>query len=106
MGNYVQALGDISSTIDAVAKITEDPALPEVACNVLRLNRVTEGKSAPPCSRRVYTAADRHKGVGLYAALPPLRAFVWTRQHPVAAVAVGAGVVGGLVALGYWLRGC
>jgi hypothetical protein len=103
--SYYSDLGlDIGGAIDAASKIIEDPALPETACNVLRLNRAVEGKeTGKPCNRRIYTALDRQRGVGLHLTLAPLRAATWAHENPVAALAIGAGVVGGLVGLGYWL---
>ena len=98
------SIDNLGTTIDAVSKVVEDPALPEVACNILRLNEATEGKQvSPPCVRRSYSAAQRRQGVGLYMAVVPLRAATWARQHPITAVAVGIGVVGGLIGLGYYL---
>lgn len=88
--------------VEAVSKVIQDPALPEVTCHLLRLNKLTEGRPpGPPCTRRSYSAAQRRQGVGLTLAVRPLRAAVWARENPVAAVAVGAGAVGALVGVGY-----
>lgn len=104
---YMQAhqeLGSIGSTLDAAGKVVSDPALSDVACHLLRLNKITEGKPpGPPCLRRVYTKAQKEKGIGLYMAVKPLRAFIWARQRPAAAIAIGVGAVGALVGLGYLL---
>jgi len=90
--------------IQAAAKVVEDPALPEVTCNVLRLNKIAEGKdTGGPCARVRYSAAQKRKGIGLHAAVMPLRVTVWARANPTLAVVAGAGVVGGFVALGYYL---
>lgn len=90
--------------IQAVSKIVEDPALPEVTCHVLRLNKVTEGQNPGlPCTRKVYTLAEKRKGVGLARVVTPLRAAVWARQNPLLAGAIGVASVGALVGLGYYL---
>jgi hypothetical protein len=46
---------------------------------------------------------QKRKGIGLHAAVMPLRVTVWTRANPALAAMAGVGVVGGLVALGYYL---
>ena len=99
---YTQLGLDIGSTVKAASKIIEDPALPAVTCEVLRLNRVVEGKSpGPSCSRRVFTAAEKRKGVGLHLAVQPLRIATWARANPALAIGGAAAVVGGLVWIGY-----
>jgi hypothetical protein len=94
-------------TLEAVSKVVLDPALPEVACNVLRLNHVIEGRPAGiPCSRKVYTADQKRKGVGLYMAVTPLRIVTWARENPAVAIGVGAGVISLIFGLGYiWGKG-
>lgn len=109
--SYVPQGADIAATLDkvaptilAVSKVVEDPALPEVVCEVLRLHNVTKGlPPGPSCPRRVFTEADKRKGVGLYVAREPLRAYVWARQNP--GMAWGAAMVAvGLIGLvGYTL---
>ena len=90
--------------IQAASKVIMDPALPEVTCNVLRLNRVVEGGGAgPACARVRYTTAQKKQGVGLYMAVTPLRLATWARANPALAIMAGMGVVGGLVGLGYML---
>ena len=90
--------------VQAASKIIQDPALPEVTCNVLRLSKVVEGRNAgPPCSRKTYSVQDRRKGVGLHLVVTPLRAAVWARKNPVLAAGAGVAVVGLLVGIGYHL---
>lgn len=91
------------TTAEAATKVARDPGLPEVTCNVLRLNRITEGlPPGPPCARRRYTAAEKRRGIGLAKMVAPLRGAVWARQHPAQSIAIGVGVIGALVGLGYW----
>jgi hypothetical protein len=95
-------LDTIAPAIFAAAKIVEDPAVPEIACEVIRLNKVMAGQNpGPPCQRRVLTPADKRKGVGLYVARQPLRAYVWARQHPGTTLAIGAGIVLAIGLVGY-----
>jgi hypothetical protein len=91
-----QALGasSLSTKVSAGIAVAKDPALNELACLVLRLQAVTEGTDpGPKCPKRTYSAAQKMKGVGLYQAIPPLRAWLWVRENPILAAAAGAGVV-------------
>jgi hypothetical protein len=111
MANYYQSLGalDIEDLIkkggpalQAASKVIQDPALPEIICHVLRLNKITEGKSpGPVCAKINYTAAQKRTGLGLARVTKPLRAAVWARQHPAVAAGIGAGVVGFIWFVGY-----
>ena len=103
MANDFSALIDRAApTVLAAARVIEDPALPEVTCQVLRLHTIAAGQPVgAPCKRIVITDTDKRKGIGLYAARDPLRAYVWARQHPLLATLVGVGIVGGLYYLGY-----
>lgn len=88
--------------VAAVAKVVQDPALPEVTCHVLRLNKITEGRDpGPPCTRRRYTLSEKKQGIGLTLAVTPLRAAVWARAHPLLAMGAGLAVAGVLVGAGY-----
>ncbi len=99
--------GDAASTaLDAATatlKVAEDPFLPEVVCQVLRLSAIEEGRSpGPPCKRLVGRPAPG-RGIGLRYAVMPLRVAVKVRERPVMAmIGVGA-VLLGLVAFGYGL---
>ena len=98
----MNSITQTTTTIEAAAKILKDPALPDVACNVLRLNRVVEDKPpGEPCPKRYYTAAQRQQGVGLHVAVAPLRAYIWARQNPVLAVGIGVGAVALIYSLGF-----
>jgi hypothetical protein len=107
---YEEALGaDVSSlltrgasALKAASKVIEDPALPQITCHVLRLNKITRNEDpGPPCPKIVLTEAQRRKGVGLAAAEKPLRAFVWARKNPAIAIGIGVGVVGMIWYVGY-----
>lgn len=108
---YPHSLGlDVSDLITkggpavaAAGKVIQDPGLPEITCHLLRLNKITEGKDpGPPCPRPRYTTADKRRGVGLSRAATPLRAVVWARERPVAAIGIGIATVGLLVGIGYY----
>lgn len=89
------------SAISAASKVVQDPALPEITCHVLRLNKMAEGKPPGlPCPRPSYTG--KGGGIGLALAVVPLRAVVWARENPVLAGAAGLAAVGALVGLGYY----
>lgn len=90
--------------LQAAAKVIQDPALPEVTCNILRLNRAVEGKNpGPPCQRHVYTQAQKKRGVGLHLAIHPLRGYTWARQNPALAIGLGASAIALIFGLGYML---
>lgn len=71
-----QATGGILDTIGSAAtaasKVIEDPALPEVTSLVLRLNATNKSTGGRPPA----------KGIGLSAAVTPLKGFLYYRQHP------------------------
>lgn len=96
-------LEDVKGGIIAAAKIGEDPALPEVTCLILRMNRITEGRPlGPSCPKQTYTEAQKKRGIGLTSAVAPLRAAVWAREHPIAALGVGAALIGSVALIGYY----
>jgi hypothetical protein len=92
-----------TTAVQAAAKVLEDPALPEVTCQVLRLNALASNRPSPVCPAQRYTLAQKQKGIGLHLAVTPLRIAVWARMHPLLATAVAGGSVLGLVGLGYAL---
>lgn len=97
-----ETLDKLAPAVLAVSKVIEDPALPEIACEILRLNKVVAGQHPGlPCPRKVLTEAQKRKGVGLYLAREPLRAYVWARQNPGLTISIGLGVVGLIGAIGY-----
>lgn len=107
---YHHGLGlDVASLIErggpailAASKVVEDPALPEVGCHLLRLNKAARGLPVgPPCASAIYP--KRGLGVGLSRAVKPLRALVWARTHPITSSAMVSGAVGLLVLLGYYI---
>lgn len=97
-------LDTIASTVEAAARVIEDPALPQITCHVLRLNRIARsGDPGPACPPLALSAAQKQRGIGLYLVDPLLRGAVWTRQNPAAAVGLVAGVVGLIGYVGYRL---
>lgn len=103
--SYQQALGAITaSDIKFGAEVAADPALSEFLCLAKRAKRAFKGQDVgAPCPRRLYSAQQKSQGVGLHHILEPMRIATWARANPVAAIAIGAGVVGGLIGLGYYL---
>ena len=92
-----------TDVLNAAVQIVEDPHLSEVACHVLRLAAIQEGRIPGPKCTRVPTNFATTKGIGLRYAVVPLRTFVAAREHPWVGVVTGAGVVLGLIGLGYVL---
>mgnify|MGYP001559931932 FL=1 len=75
----------ISNTLDATKALLDDPALPEVASLVIKLNKIEPGGI----------------GIGLKRVVPPLRLYVKTRENPWLGYAIIAGIIGGPFLLGY-----
>lgn len=78
-------LGGITDVASAAAAVVGDPCLPEVATLVLRLHAAEQpkrggggggggGPAGPP--------APPARGIGLCAAVKPLRTIVWLREKP------------------------
>lgn len=94
------AIGDLATAGEAVAKIVEDPHLPEVSCQVLRLSALEKGVKVPPCAL-VPVATSPGKGVGLRSVVKPLRLFVKFKENPALGYLIGAGVFATIYLLGY-----
>lgn len=100
--DLISNIDKLGPAVQAASKAIEDPALPELSCNVLRLNKVVEGRNpGAPCKRKVYTAAQKKKGLGLHLAITPLRIATWSRQHPAIATGIGLCVLGMIWGIGY-----
>lgn len=91
----------LSSAGIAATKIAEDPHLPEVTCQVLRLNAIEKGQKPGPACARVPKAAGVGRGIGLRYAAGPLSVFVKTREKPWLIPVVVGSLIGGVFLLGY-----
>lgn len=94
---YPPALAGITDVALAAKSVVEDPCLFPTATLLLRLNELEQGPSTPGAP------STPTKGIGLCKAVPLLQKVVWVRERPWAGVMIGAGIVGGLVGLGYVL---
>jgi hypothetical protein len=97
------ATGGTLDVAKAALQVVEDPHLGEVACHVLRLSAMEEGRTPGPRCTRVATTTRPGSGIGLRYAVGPLRTFVAAREQPIIAAGVAVAVVGGLLGLGYLL---
>jgi hypothetical protein len=81
-----QAMGDVTSTIGTVLDVANDPAMPEVVCQIQQLQAIDRGSPVAAC-------AETPAGVGApWAAnlLPILRGYVYAQQNKwVYPVAIG-----------------
>jgi len=84
-------IGTAGKALQAVGKVLEDPALPQVTVLVLKLNATTKGGAGGPPA----------KGIGLSAALTPLKGFLYYRENPWIVYAGLAALVGAPFYLGY-----
>ncbi len=100
-----QALGfSVGTAAAAASDLLSDPGFTEAACHVRRLGKMAKGKDpGSPCPPRAYSAADKSRGVGLARYMPGIRAAVWGREHPIATIAIGVGVIGLFIGAGYYL---
>ncbi len=98
IGRGLELLETAGPALEAAIQLLEDPYLPEVTCNVLRLSKVEQGKPVgAPCP---VGPRGQRKGIGLRYAIKPLRAAVWVRINPLLATALGLSVVGSLIGIG------
>ncbi len=89
------------AVLRAGAKILEDPYLPEVACEVMRLSDIEGGKPAGARCPPTRVTAKMKKGVGLRYAVKPLRALIFHKQNPWVVPVVLLGTLGAIFYLGY-----
>lgn len=96
------AFSGFAGIADTIANIGKDPYLSEVACRAAQIVALQKGPPYPvmQCAR---TAPGLTGGIGLSAAVKPMRAYVTVKKHPVL-LPLGAAIVIGLpVLLGYYL---
>ncbi len=96
------AFTGLAGIADTIANIGKDPYLSEVACRAAQIVALRKGAPVPvmQCPR---TAPGLPGGVGLSAAVKPMRAYVTVQKHP-ALVPLGIAIAIGLpVLLGYYL---
>ena len=85
--------------LEAGVAVVNDPYLPQVACEVMRLQAIQAKRPpGPPCPS---PKNPGNKGVGLQYVVKPLKAFVYLRQHPWILPAGAAAAVGLIFAVGY-----
>lgn len=100
------SLGGVGSVISATAAVVEDPCLLPVSELLLELHRLAQAPARPRAPGQPAPAPSAPaKGIGLCQAVKPLRAAVWVRRRPWVLPVAGVAVVGGLIGLGYLLRG-
>jgi hypothetical protein len=93
--------GAITDVATAAFKISDDPHLPEVACQVLRLSDIEEGrKLGAPCPK-ISRNASPGRGIGLRHAVVPIRIAVKARENPIMALGFIAAVTLAVFGVGY-----
>jgi hypothetical protein len=95
-------MGDAASAISVANDVIHDPYFNEAVCRVKQLQAIENRQAVPVCAK---TAPNIGGGVGLRAAMPALRGYVYASQKPFkwplwAAV---AGAVGVPMLIGYAL---
>jgi hypothetical protein len=94
--------GSFSETFKAGVKILEDPYLPQLACEIVRLNRIQAGLN-PGKSCPAPRFVDPTRGIGLEDVVTPVRAFQFYKQHPLIVAAGAATFVVGIFTVVAWL---
>lgn len=92
-----QALGDnvVVDVLTAAKDVALDPCLPSFSKQALELSSLTSGGGG---------GGGGGAGVGLCSLTGPMNALIWVRRNPWAASAIGFGVIGLLVGVGYSLK--
>lgn len=90
------------SITDTISNIGNDPYLAETVCRAAQILALQKGPPYPvmQCNK---TAAGLPGGVGLSAAVRPMRAYVAVKKHPLLLPLGIAVVVGIPVLFGYYL---
>jgi hypothetical protein len=95
--------GGVADIASAALRVTEDPHLPEVTCQVLRLADLEAGKKPGPPCQKVSLKASPGRGIGLRHAVVPIRIAVKAREKPLYAFGFVAAVGLSLIAIGFAL---
>lgn len=109
-GRALHGLGDLTSIVNGVeaslgtaVNVAEDPYLPEIVCRIGQLQQLNAGGAAGPC---VELPDGLTGGVGLSAAVKPLRLYVYAKQNVWVFPALILGILGVPFMLGYeWGKG-
>lgn len=89
----------IVSAVDVASMIAADPALPDVGCRVAQLYALENKQPVRTCPPT--RGASGPGGIGLSAAVPALKAWVYAKRHPWAVPVGAAAVLGIPFLLGY-----
>lgn len=89
LGSVDDVINTLTSAAGGALDIASDPYLPEVICRIAQLKTIQAGGTPAVCPD---TADNLPGGVGLSAAVVPLRAYVYAQQnkwvYPVAIAAI------------------
>lgn len=101
----LQGLGDLASIVNSVGNslgtavnVAEDPYLSEVVCRIGQLQQIRAGQTVGACAD---TPDGMPGGVGLSAAVKPLRLYVYAKQNVWVFPAMIAAIIGVPFLLGY-----
>ncbi len=96
--------GGVTDIVSAASNVVADPCLFQVA---QLLEEIHQAEQATPVVPQLAGLGDSSgvPGIGLCRAVPVLQAYVFVRKNPIVGIGLVAGVVGGLVALGWFMRG-
>lgn len=91
-------MGDIAGTISTVADVTSDPYFAETVCHVQQLQQIEHGQQVQVCAE---TPDGYVGGVGLRAAMPAMRAYVYAQRNQWVYPAAIAAILGLPLLIGY-----
>lgn len=107
IGNRTALSGGVTDVATAAVRVVEDPCLWEVAQLVLTLHELEQRPGplspVPKPGTPPPVPSPPVKGIGLCTAVTPLKAVVYVKSRPWILPLAIAGIVGGLVGVGYLL---
>lgn len=80
--------------LDSVRYILEDPALPQITGQIIKLHNAEKAHAGP-------AKAQSFKGINLQRIVPPLKLYVKTREQPILGYAIIAGALAVPFLIGY-----
>lgn len=96
-----EATGGVLDIASAALRASEDPHLPEVTCQVLRLSDIEAGRKLGAACAKIPRNASPGRGIGLRHAVGPIRIAVKARENPILAWGSIVGLTLLVFAVGY-----
>lgn len=98
LGDLTSIVNTVSNALGTAVNVADDPYLPEIVCRVGQLQQINAGQTPGTCTE---LPDGLPGGVGLSAAVKPLRFYVYGKQHAWVFPAVAIALFGIPFMLGY-----